>query len=379
MGFTKAVALGSALFIAVVLLLTSVSVAAYGSGAEMSASATGSNNANSEFLMVRTVTPESVEITVGDSVTWRNLQRPKMPIVLISDDGLWDDQTVYYGKMFSYTFEEPGIYTFSVQNNPAMTGTVIVSEKSLQSVADVSDEEDQMMPEPEVMMVMTKSREQSQVMMQEQVVDRSNEFLIVRTVTPASMEIYAGEMVTWQNLQRPKMSIVLVSDDGLWSDEIIYYGRIFSFTFDEPGTYSFSVQDHPEMTGIIVVSEERMASVEDMETDEVMPAPAPLMMKEGEDDGSMVQVREQTMEHNYEVLVIRVATPSLMQIKAGDTVTWRNMQRPKMPLVLMSDAGIWDDQTIYYGKTFSYTFEKAGTCRYSVQNNPAISGVIVVK
>jgi plastocyanin len=341
-------------------------------------SASGSNNENNEFLIVMTVTPESVEITAGDSVTWRNLQRPKMPLVLISNDGLWDDQTIYYGKIFSYTFEEPGVYTFSVQDKPEMTGTIIVSEKNLQSVAEMPDEEDVMLPEPEVLTVMPQPGEQTQAAMQERVTDRNNEFLIVRTLTPDSIEVYAGEMVTWQNLQRPKMPIVLVSDDRLWDDQTIYYGRIFSFTFDEPGTYSFSVQDHPDMAGTIVVSEKMMASVEDEEADDVIKAPEPSMMEE--DAGSQAQVseREQTMEQNNEFLIIRVATPTSMEIKAGDTVTWRNLQRPKRSLVLISDDGLWDDQTVYYGKAFSYTFEEAGTYRFSVQDNPAIAGTIVV-
>jgi plastocyanin len=376
MGFTKALALVSALLMTVALLLTSVSMAAYGLDTDMSAS--GSNNGNNEFLIVMTVTPESVEITAGDSVTWRNLQRPKMPFVLISDDGLWDDQIIYYGKIFSYTFEEPGVYTFSIQDKPEMTGTIIVSEKNLQSVVEMPDEEDVMLPEPEVLTVMPQPGEQNQATMHERVTDRNNEFLIVRTLTPDSMEVYAGEMVTWQNLQRPKMPIVLVSDDRLWDDQTIYYGRIFSFTFDEPGTYSFSVQDHPEMAGTIVVSEKMMASVEDEETDDVIKAPEPSMMEE--DAGSQTQVseREQTMEQNNEFLIIRVATPTSMEIKAGDTVTWRNLQRPKMSLVLISDDGLWDDQTVYYGKAFSYTFEEAGTYRFSVQDNPAIAGTIVV-
>jgi plastocyanin len=50
-----------------------------------------------------------------------------MSLVLISDDGLWDDQTVYYGKAFSYTFEEAGTYRFSVQDNPAIAGTIVVT------------------------------------------------------------------------------------------------------------------------------------------------------------------------------------------------------------------------------------------------------------
>ncbi|SFM91899.1 cupredoxin domain-containing protein [Methanolobus profundi] len=379
MGHIRTAVLVSVLFTTVILLFTSVSVAATGMG--MSASSMDPDGENYEFLMVRVVTPDSLEVTVGDTVTWRNLQRPKVPIVLVSIDGLWDDATLYYGKTFSYTFEEPGTYAFTVQDNPAMAGTIVVSEGTMRSVADTSEDEEMMVPEPVIMM--TQSNEQVMSRMQEQVMDHRNEFLIVRTLTPTSMEVYAGEAVTWRNLQRPKMPVVLISDEGLWDDQTLYYGKTFSYIFDEPGTYSFSIQDHPEMSGTVVVSEKRMASVEDEDTEAVMVAPGPVMMKEGEEVGTMEQVRvrveEQTMEHNYEFLLVRVATPESMEIEAGETVTWRNLQRPKFPLVLVSDDGLWDDQTLYYGKTFSYTFENAGTYSFSVQGNPAMTGTIVVK
>ncbi|WP_340820623.1 hypothetical protein [Methanolobus sp. WCC4] len=379
MGNIRTSVLVSVLFITVTLLFTSASLAATGAG--MSETSTDSDNGNYEFLMVRVVTPGSLEVTVGDTVTWRNLQRPKMPIVLVSIDGLWDDQVIYYGKIFSYTFEEPGTYAFTVEDNPAMAGTIVVSEKTMRSAADTSEDEGMMVPEPVTMM--TQSVEQVQSRMQQQMIDDRNEFLIVRTLTPTSMEVYAGETVTWRNLQRPKMPVVLISDEGLWDDETIYYGKIFSYTFDEPGTYSFSIQDHPEMAGTIVVSEERMTSVEDEDMDGMMVAPGPVMMKEGEEVGTMEQVRvremEQTRQYNYEFLLVRVATPESMEIEAGETVTWRNLQRPKFPLVLVSDDGLWDDQTIYYGKIFSYTFENSGTYKFSVQGNPAMAGTIVVK
>ena len=78
---------------------------------------------SNEFLIIRIATPETIEIDSGETVTWRNLQRPKLPIVLVSDDGLWEDYTIYYGKIFSYTFEKPGTYAFSVKDNPAIKGT----------------------------------------------------------------------------------------------------------------------------------------------------------------------------------------------------------------------------------------------------------------
>ncbi|HML26282.1 MAG TPA: hypothetical protein PKC27_06285, partial [Methanomethylovorans sp.] len=59
-----------------------------------------------KFVVIHTLSPEIVEVDMGDTVTWTNLQRPKKPIVLVSDDGLWEPQTIYYGKSFAYTFQD---------------------------------------------------------------------------------------------------------------------------------------------------------------------------------------------------------------------------------------------------------------------------------
>ncbi len=69
--------------------------------------------------------PSEIEKNTGDTLVWRNL-KPQGTYVLISDDGLFEDQEMYVHATHSYTFNKIGTYTFSVKDMPDMTLKVIV-------------------------------------------------------------------------------------------------------------------------------------------------------------------------------------------------------------------------------------------------------------
>ena len=337
-----------------------------------------------QFVIMTTLSPETIEVQAEDTVTWSNLQRPKKPVILVSDDGLWEPQTIYYGKSFSYTFPNTGTYAFSIEGTQ-MKGSVIVSEKIMKSVGEEESEAGTAPSMP--LMVWNQTKNVTEGMVQTvtgtiaQLTQEKNEFLMIRTLDPISMEVEAGETVTWNNLQRPKKPIVLVSKENLWEPQTIYYGKFFSFVFDTPGTYTFML-DGTTITGTVVVSEATAASVPESEEEKVLPSvPESSQMmvqnetkeKVGERTGEMVQAVTQTKEF----LMIRTIEPTLMEIKAGESVTWRNLQRPKMPIVVVSKEDMWEPQTIYYGKVFTYTFDKQGTYTFMLEGTE-ISGTIVV-
>jgi hypothetical protein len=67
---------------------------------------------------------EDAEYTasVGDTVWWVN--DGSAPHTVTSDD--FDSGTIRTGNGFSYTFEEPGEYSYFCKNHPGMEGTVVV-------------------------------------------------------------------------------------------------------------------------------------------------------------------------------------------------------------------------------------------------------------
>ncbi|MEZ5335773.1 MAG: cell surface lipoprotein [Methanolobus sp.] len=69
--------------------------------------------------------PSEVEINRGDTLVWRNY-KPQNTYVLVSDDGLFENQEMYVHDTYTYTFMSSGTYTFSVEDYPDMTLTVTV-------------------------------------------------------------------------------------------------------------------------------------------------------------------------------------------------------------------------------------------------------------
>ena len=80
------------------------------------------------YLDKYSIAPKDSTIRVGEALNWINLQRsPMVDFVLVSDDGLWENQTISYGKKFKYTFNESGNYTYYCPGyGNAMRGTVAV-------------------------------------------------------------------------------------------------------------------------------------------------------------------------------------------------------------------------------------------------------------
>lgn len=57
-------------------------------------------------------------INVGDKVRWMNDDSYDFPLTLVSNEGLWTGRTGlmrWQGERFEYTFNETGIYTFSIK------------------------------------------------------------------------------------------------------------------------------------------------------------------------------------------------------------------------------------------------------------------------
>jgi plastocyanin len=68
---------------------------------------------------------------------------------------------------------------------------------------------------------------------------------------PATLEIAAGDTVTWSNSDDEIHAVV--SDDGGFRSGVIEGDTQFAHTFDKPGTYAYRCALHPQMSGTIVV------------------------------------------------------------------------------------------------------------------------------
>jgi plastocyanin len=69
--------------------------------------------------------PEMVEITAGSTVTWTNQE--VVVHTVTADEGAFDSGDLSKDDSFSFTFDEPGEYTYFCQYHDNMQGTVVVS------------------------------------------------------------------------------------------------------------------------------------------------------------------------------------------------------------------------------------------------------------
>lgn len=71
--------------------------------------------------------PSGHTIDQGDKVFWINMNQPVRNFVLVSGEGLWENQNLGYRESFIYTFNETGNYTYNVLGyENRMTGTITV-------------------------------------------------------------------------------------------------------------------------------------------------------------------------------------------------------------------------------------------------------------
>jgi plastocyanin len=82
------------------------------------------------YLDKYAMAPKTPTIRAGEALNWINNQKsPMTTYTLVSADGLWENQSISYGKKFKYTFDTPGNYSYYCSGyGNAMRGTVTVVE-----------------------------------------------------------------------------------------------------------------------------------------------------------------------------------------------------------------------------------------------------------
>lgn len=74
-----------------------------------------------------------------------------------------------------------------------------------------------------------------------------------KVMRPSELDIPAGDTVSWWSGKR-QGTYVLVSEEGLFPDHELAYSVPYSYTFNTPGTYLFTVKNVSEMNVTIRVN-----------------------------------------------------------------------------------------------------------------------------
>jgi plastocyanin len=70
-------------------------------------------------------------------------------------------------------------------------------------------------------------------------------------------------------------------------------------------------------------------------------------------------------------------SPMMLAVKAGTTVTWKNMDGE--PHTVVSPDGVFRSHALDQGDTFTFKFDKPGTYKYICSIHPKMMAAIVVQ
>lgn len=101
----------------------------------------------------------------------------------------------------------------------------------------------------------------------------------------------------------------------------------------------------------------------------------------GEEEDEKLEIKEYEGARTYTVYMENFLTqPANLTLNEGDSVMWFNRNDPKRIFTLVSNEGLWENVTMGYRLSFTYTFNETGTYTYEVPGWEArMKGTITVK
>lgn len=209
--------------------------------------------------------------------------------------------------------------------------------------------------------------------------------IISNSLSPETIEINQSDTVVWRNLNRPKGTFVLVSKDNLWENYSLGYGKSFSYTFNETGTFNFSVEDGEVMEGTVVVKERTEVTPEEVQLPQEEQE-SQIQQEQAEEqntsesvEGTSNQTEEEQTSENFVIILDAAFSPEAIDLSKGESLTIRNLSKPKRSFVLVSEENLFEDTVLGYGKIFTYVFDKSGTYTFKLENVSDTQLVATVK
>lgn len=186
--------------------------------------------------------PPALEVAVGATVTWQNIDGDDDHTVT-STDGAFDSGVLPAGSAFEHTFLAPGTYPYFCAIHAEMKGTITVVGDAPAATPDALVES----PSP-----IGSSTTGDQTPAAGATAGEPVTVSIVNvTFEPATIEVEAGATVTWTN--RDGFSHTVTANEGDFDSGVLEGGSSFSQVFETPGSYDYFCAIHPSMTGTVTV------------------------------------------------------------------------------------------------------------------------------
>jgi plastocyanin len=199
---------------------------------------------------------------------------------------------------------------------------------------------------------------QTQAVAQEIPADATQVRIVTLSFDPAEVTIPTGTAVSWANDDTVPHTVT--ATDGAFDSGIFDPGASFSWTFEQPGSFGYICQLHPQMQGTVIVEGEAVA------------AAAPVAVATSEAEPNTEQPAGPT---DAAVSIADFAfEPATLDIPPGAAVVWTNDgQVPHTVTGEFADSGILDP-----GQTFFHTFAEGGEFSYSCALHPDMVGTVRV-
>jgi plastocyanin len=305
--------------------------------AEEPAEAAAEVEPQAESLEVRIVgddagdfVPGELTVDLGQSVTFVNVHSDEHTATGSGfDTGIIPDE----GGTATVVLDTPGVFPYACQIHPEMTGVIRVRD------------ENGVVPE-------------TQTTAQQVPADATTVIIANLAFQPAAITVPTGTTVAWTNDDAPPHTVT--STDGSFDSGILDPGGSFSFTFNEPGSFDYVCQLHPQMQGTVTAEGDVVASASQASAAGGQTAPStPQAAAPAEGAVSIV-------DFSFE--------PANLDVAAGATVVWTNDgQAPHTVTGDFADSGILEP-----GQTFSHTFAESGEFGYVCSIHPQMTGTIRV-
>src|SRR5215204_6396924 len=205
--------------------------------AEEPAEAAAEVELQAESLEVRIVgddagdfVPGELTVDLGQSVTFVNVHSDEHTATGSGfDTGIIPDE----GGTATVALDTPGVFPYACQIHPEMTGVIRVRD------------ENGVVPE-------------TQSTAQEVPADATMVVIANLAFDPSAITVPTGTTVAWTNDDAVPHTVT--STDGAFDSGIFDPGGSFAFTFNEPGSFAYVCQLHPQMQGTVTAEGEAVAA-----------------------------------------------------------------------------------------------------------------------
>ena len=274
-------------------------------------------------------TPGELTVDLGQTVAFVNAHDDEHT----ATGSGFDTGVISPGQVATVVLDTPGSFAYACQIHPEMTGRIGVRG------------EDGVVP-------------QAQAAAQDAPADAAPVRIISLSFDPAEVTIPTGTAVAWANEDTVPHTVTSV--DGVFDSGIFDPGGNFNWTFDQPGTFPYVCQLHPQMQGTVIVEGKATAGV----------STAPTAADESEPVS-----QQSAAPGDLAVSIVDFAfEPAALEVSAGATVVWTNDgQAPHTVTGDFADSGILEP-----GQTFSHTFAEGGAFRYVCAIHPQMEGTVNV-